>query len=530
MFIIHTKLIAQFAKKQTIKSMFAPIQKSQQIKESEEFKEVKKLFYKINDEDNIKQSILENYQPQHILKQIDTNLTNYFQKRSVDIKSINFLLQAIVAQNKFDQIDEIQQFMANLKIKPNLQTHMCFINAYGKFRNVEKAEACYQIAQKQFGSSLHLYNTLINVYCKNLQSENALRIFNDLKRDGFEPDLPIYTTLINSFYRVKQWKKCWDLFDEARLESHLKPDENLIGLMIEICADTHEAEKAIQLYDQMNEMEFRDTTYIYNSIIKALGSRKDYAEKALEYYRKMVMTSIQMDSDTIVCTLKACSQCGDVKIAHEVIKQMKQHQITPNKYIYTQIIRVYIGACSLPNLDNKIVDEYIKDAWKIFNEAASKQMISSRTLNSMCELMVAANRLPDLEGQVLPLYDQYQIPKDQFTYEQIIKILFIEKRLLDLFRIFDIVSTKMQPTFQSVSNYLDTAILLADEEKVIDALEWFKKIDRQPKYKQLKQLGTMKNLPLRIHALMNEYDAKFGKVSDKIYRNENNQRPAIKKI
>lgn len=32
----------------------------------------------------------------------------------------------------------------------------------------------------------------------------------------------------------------------------------------------------------------------------------------------------------------------------------------------------------------------------------------------------------------------------------------------------------------------------------------------------------MKNLPLRIHALMNEYDAKFGKVSDKIYRNENN--------
>jgi len=66
-----------------------------------------------------------------------------------------------------------------------------------------------------------------------------LRIFNDLKRDGFEPDLPIYTTLINSFYRVKQWKKCWDLFDEARLESHLKPDENLIGLMIEICADVN---------------------------------------------------------------------------------------------------------------------------------------------------------------------------------------------------------------------------------------------------------------------------------------------------
>lgn len=32
----------------------------------------------------------------------------------------------------------------------------------------------------------------------------------------------------------------------------------------------------------------------------------------------------------------------------------------------------------------------------------------------------------------------------------------------------------------------------------------------------------MKNLPLRIHAILNEYDAKFGKVNDNIYRTENN--------
>ena len=41
--------------------MFAPIHKPQQTKQSEEFKEVKKLFNKINDEDNIKHSILDNY-------------------------------------------------------------------------------------------------------------------------------------------------------------------------------------------------------------------------------------------------------------------------------------------------------------------------------------------------------------------------------------------------------------------------------------------------------------------------------------
>lgn len=34
------------------------------------------------------------------------------------------------------------------------------------------------------------------------------------------------------------------------------------------------------------------------------------------------MCSIPMDSDTVVCTLKACSNSGDIKIAHEVLKAM----------------------------------------------------------------------------------------------------------------------------------------------------------------------------------------------------------------
>lgn len=93
----------------------------------------------------------------------------------------------------------------------------------------------------------------------------------------------------------------------------------------------------------MSDMEFKDTTYVFNAMIKSLGSRKDvhilllfikYAEKALEFFRRMLMNSIDIDSDTIVCALKACSNCGDMKIAHEVVKLMNTNKITPNKYIY----------------------------------------------------------------------------------------------------------------------------------------------------------------------------------------------------
>jgi ribosomal protein L32 len=41
----------------------------------------------------------------------------------------------------------------------------------------------------------------------------------------------------------------------------------------------------------------------------------------------MVMNTVPIDSDTIVCTLKACANCGDLKIAHEVLKSMIDNAI-----------------------------------------------------------------------------------------------------------------------------------------------------------------------------------------------------------
>lgn len=90
----------------------------------------------------------------------------------------------------------------------------------------------------------------------------------------------------------------------------------------------------------------------------------------------MQMKNIPIDSDTIVCTLKACSKSGDVKTAVDVIKTMNERGIQANKYIYNLIIRVYSGACNLETVDIDLCAKYVEDAWKIFNEAAAKQMVT----------------------------------------------------------------------------------------------------------------------------------------------------------
>jgi len=62
---------------------------------------------------------------------------------------------------------------------------------------------------------------------------------------------------------------------------------------------------------------------------------------------------------------------------------------------------------------------------------------------------------------------------------------------LDIYRIWDIIlkEEKLTPSFESICYYLDCSILEQNEDKVIDALEWFKKVNRVPKNKYLKYLG-----------------------------------------
>lgn len=65
------------------------------------------------------------------------------------------------------------------------------------------------------------------------------------------------------------------------------------------------------------------TTATYNAIIKALGSRRDYARDALDYFERMKYMGVTMDMDTYVHTLKACSNAGDVTTAFNVLQIMK---------------------------------------------------------------------------------------------------------------------------------------------------------------------------------------------------------------
>lgn len=129
------------------------------------------------------------------------------------------------------------------------------------------------------------------------KSNNALdaeKILNEMKKEGLKPDCVSYTTVIDAYKRQRNLNKCWELFDHYHtIESEGKgADEFLISYMIRICAGSHDSEKAIRLFNDLEANGFIKHAIPYNSIIFALASTYRYSEKALEYWHKMHLENI----------------------------------------------------------------------------------------------------------------------------------------------------------------------------------------------------------------------------------------------
>lgn len=76
---------------------------------------------------------------------------------------------------------------------------------------------------------------------------------------GMLIDTPLYTTLINSYYKAKNLDKCWSIYYDDIVNLWLikaanvdvRLDENVIGLMIEIASHSRDTEKAVNFFNDL---------------------------------------------------------------------------------------------------------------------------------------------------------------------------------------------------------------------------------------------------------------------------------------
>lgn len=174
------------------------------------------------------------------------------------MKNFNFYLQVLAQQFKPKEALEALRKMETLSMKPTDESYNQVMTAFAKTRDIEMVEKLNQEAIDKYGlkPSKMRMNALILAYAKAGNPLDAEKVLRELVKSGLRPDAVTYTTVIDAYKRARNIPKCWELYDyfttNVGLEGEGKEaDEFLLSFMIRICAATHEPEKAMRIFNEM---------------------------------------------------------------------------------------------------------------------------------------------------------------------------------------------------------------------------------------------------------------------------------------
>ncbi|CAL5436214.1 unnamed protein product [Camellia sinensis] len=190
------------------------------------------------------------------------------------------------------------------------------INGYAKNGELDLARKCFDEMPKR---NIVSWNAMIAGYSQNNRPKEALELFHDMEKGGL---VPIESTLVCVLSACAQ-SGCLDLGQQIHHyyigQKRIKLSVILANAFMDMYAKCGNIDAAAELF---NEMQERDLVS-WNSMIVGCASH-GHAEKALILFEQMQNMGFKPDDITFVGILSACSHGGFVAQGREYFQKMER--------------------------------------------------------------------------------------------------------------------------------------------------------------------------------------------------------------
>jgi pentatricopeptide repeat domain-containing protein 1 len=179
-------------------------------------------------------------------------------------------------------------------------------------------------------------------------------------------------------------------------KSAFTPRAPAFTALINLCGKEKDADKALQVFETSQELNIEKNTYMYSSLISALGSSGKW-ELAFEFFEKMLEENSEIckpNTITYSALISACERAGQVEKAWEVFERMKSDGVSPDLITYS----VLLTACEKENLWDKSIE--------IMDQMHAKSMHASQ--NNYSRVISALGEAGEV-NQAIEIFLQLQL-------------------------------------------------------------------------------------------------------------------------
>lgn len=172
----------------------------------------------------------------------------------------------------------------------------------------------------------YTYGNLVKCLSKNDNLEETVKAVKEMQAKKIPLSLPIYTTLLQTCIRVKDYAQAFDVFDMLKfLGTSTQPDVPIYNSVMIAASKMHNINRVLDLYNEMttrpiDPLQPNITTYAV--LIYACARDEQTHVKAWHLLMEMYEKGFAPDRQTLNAMLYLCGNTGELSFARSIFRQM----------------------------------------------------------------------------------------------------------------------------------------------------------------------------------------------------------------
>eukprot|EP01018_Ginkgo_biloba_P037426 Gb_17091 [translate_table: standard] len=240
--------------------------------------------------------------------------------------------------NNIESLNQLHAHVLVTALDQNAFVCAKLVNLYANWVSVEKARLIFDKVSK---GDVFLWNVMIREYARNEPCEEALLLYNQMRRAGPNPNNFTFPFVLNAcagLSALEEGKKIHHHIIKYGLETDIYVQAALIHMYTK-CGNVGDAR---QVFDKMSS---RDAVS-WNAMIAGYG-QNGYANEALSLFHQMLLADVKPDSATMVSVLPACAHLGALQQGKWIHDYIRSRRLDSHVSVGNSLVAMYAKCGSI---------------------------------------------------------------------------------------------------------------------------------------------------------------------------------------
>lgn len=182
------------------------------------------------------------------------------------------------------------------------------------------------------------YSTMIDVYGKVGKYDEAVALYESVKKSGWKPDKVTYGTMVRLFGRAGYISAAVSIFDEMK-GSGIQPGSVVYNIMISCLGRAGRMGHALKVFQEMKQAGVKPNAVTLSTVME-IYSRSGKVMEGLGIFHHM-RQDLACDIIVYNAVIKMCREAGLVPEAEQYLREMVEYGHQPNDWTYRNMISLY---------------------------------------------------------------------------------------------------------------------------------------------------------------------------------------------